>query len=109
MSGPGRLSATGTSRELHDAAFDGIHQREIANSPREECSFGITGTAKEKRRGGKIVDRPRSYFAVQPPNAAPTPSRTPAYSTSYGHHVSSRPAPPMCSESSVAQPSTARP
>lgn len=48
----GNVFRYGHARELDDAALNGIHQREVAHRPREQCAFGITrATKKEGRRG----------------------------------------------------------
>ena len=38
------------ARQLDDAAFDGVHEREIAHRPREERAFGVARAAEEERR-----------------------------------------------------------
>ena len=40
--------------ELHDAALDGVHKREVAHGPREQGAFGVAGAAQKERRGGKV-------------------------------------------------------
>ncbi|MCI0666880.1 MAG: hypothetical protein L0Y43_02355 [Methylococcaceae bacterium] len=50
----GHIVGDRNARELHDAAFDRIHQREIAHRPREQRAFGITRTAQEKRRRREV-------------------------------------------------------
>ena len=52
------------ARQLHDAAFDGVHEREIAHRPREERAFGVAGAAQEERRRGEIDDARDAELAV---------------------------------------------
>ncbi len=57
MSSPGMFSATGTRGQLHDAALDGVHQREVAHRPREEGALGISRSAQEEG-GRREIDHP---------------------------------------------------
>ncbi len=41
----------GDTRQLDDAALDGVHQGEVAHGPREQGSFYVAGATEEKRRG----------------------------------------------------------
>src|ERR1035438_5265438 len=40
--------------ELDDAAFDGVHQREVAHRPGEQSSFGVARSAEEEGRGREV-------------------------------------------------------
>ena len=51
--------------ELHNPAFDRIHQREVADGPREQRAFGVARTAEEKWGGGKIVDSPDTDLSLE--------------------------------------------
>ena len=62
--GPWDVVGHRDARQFHDAAFDRIHEREIAHRPREERSFGIAGAAQEKRRRGQIDDARHAELAV---------------------------------------------
>src|SRR5260221_894998 len=46
----------GHARELDDATLNGIHQREVAHRPGEQCAFGVTRAAKKKGRRGQVYD-----------------------------------------------------
>jgi hypothetical protein len=52
------------ARQLDDAAFDGVHQREVAHRPREQRALGITGTAQEEGRRRQVDDAGRTELAV---------------------------------------------
>ena len=41
-------------RKLDDAAFDGVHQREVAGGPREQGSLGVPGATQEEGRGRQV-------------------------------------------------------
>ncbi len=45
------------ARQLDDATFNCVHQREIAHRPRKERSLLIAGTAQKEGRGGKVHHR----------------------------------------------------
>ena len=49
--------------QLHDAALDGVHEREVAHRPREERSFRVAGPAQEERRRGEIDHAPDAELA----------------------------------------------
>ena len=42
------------ARQLHDAALDGVHQREVARRPGEQRPLGIARPAQEERRGRQV-------------------------------------------------------
>ena len=44
------------ARQLDDAAFDRVHQREVADRPGEQRTFGIARAAQEEGGRGEIVD-----------------------------------------------------
>ena len=52
------------ARQLHDAALDGIHQREVAHRPREERPLGVARPAQEKRRRGEVDHAREAELAV---------------------------------------------
>src|SRR5580658_11143621 len=52
------------ARELHDAAFDRVHQRKIADRPREQRALAISGTAEEKWRRGQVEERGDAELAL---------------------------------------------
>ena len=52
------------ARQLDDAAFDRVHEREVARRPWEQSAFCITGAAKEERRRGQIDDATEAELAV---------------------------------------------
>jgi hypothetical protein len=45
------------ARQLDDAAFDGIHERDVAHRPGEQSAFGVAGATKEIWRRGQVNDR----------------------------------------------------
>ena len=49
--------------------LDGIHEREIADGPREGGSLGVAGAAQEERGGGDIKDSADIEFAFDDFNA----------------------------------------
>ena len=50
--------------QLDDPALDGIHQREVAHSPREESALGITRSAQEKWSRRQVNDPVQAQLAV---------------------------------------------
>ena len=42
------------ARQLHDAALDGVHQREVARRPGEQRPLGVAGAAQEEGRGRQV-------------------------------------------------------
>ena len=52
------------ARQLDDAAFDGVHQREVAHRPGEQRAFGVAGAAQEERRRRQIDDAGDAELAV---------------------------------------------
>ena len=50
----GDVVGNGHARQFDDAAFDGVHQREVAHRPREQRSFGVARAAQEERRRGEV-------------------------------------------------------
>jgi hypothetical protein len=52
------------ARQLDDAAFDGVHQREVAHRPGEQRALGVAGAAQEERRGRQVVDRCDAQLAL---------------------------------------------
>ena len=61
--------------QLDDAAFDGVHQREVAHRPREQRAFRVAGTAQEERRGGKVDHAADAEFRLHRLQAAQPHSR----------------------------------
>lgn len=51
-------------RPLDDAAFDGIHEREVAHRPWEQGALGRAGTAKDEWRHGQVNDAAEAKFSV---------------------------------------------
>ena len=54
----------GDARQLHDAALDGIHEREVAHRPREERSLGVARPAQEEGRRGEVDHAREAELAV---------------------------------------------
>ena len=52
----GEIVRDGNAGELHDAALDRVHEREVAHGPREEGALGVSGASEKERRGGKVED-----------------------------------------------------
>ena len=72
------------ARKLDDAAFDGVHQREVAHRPREQRAFGIAGTAKEEWRCREIHDALDPELAVDGFKAGnPKPAASLFFSASF--------------------------
>ena len=46
----------GNPGKLHDAALEGVHEREVAHRPGEERALPVSAAAQEERRRGKIHD-----------------------------------------------------
>ena len=53
------------ARQLDDAAFDRVHQREIGDDPGEQRAFLVAGAAQEEGRGGEVVDGAQPDLALQ--------------------------------------------
>ena len=54
----------GHARKFHDAAFDRVHQREVADGPGEERALGVTRAAQEERRRGQVIDGAHAELAL---------------------------------------------
>ena len=54
----------GHARQFDDAAFDGIHEREVAHRPREQGALGVARAAKEEWRRGQVNDAAEAELAV---------------------------------------------
>ena len=52
------------ARQFDDAAFDRVHQREVAHRPWEQRALRVAGAAQEKGRGGQIVDTRDAELAL---------------------------------------------
>ena len=52
------------ARQLDDAAFDGIHQREVAHRPGKERAFGVAGATQKERRRREVEDALESERAI---------------------------------------------
>ncbi len=52
------------ARQFDDAAFDGVHEREVAHRPREQRALGVAGAAKEEWRGRQVNDAAEAELAV---------------------------------------------
>ena len=64
ISSPGMFSRHRHAGQLHDAALDGIHEREVAHRPREQRALDVAGAAQEEGRGGEIDDARHAELAV---------------------------------------------
>ena len=51
--------------QFDDAAFDGVHQREVADRPRKQHPFGVARAAQEERCGPQVINRPQAGLALQ--------------------------------------------
>jgi len=71
----GDVVGDGHARQLHDAALDGVHQREVAHRPREERAFGVTRPADEEGRRREVDDA--LHALARGLVAAGAPPRTP--------------------------------
>jgi hypothetical protein len=60
----GDVFRDGNARQFDDAAFDGVHEREVAHRPREEGAFGVAGAAQEEWGGGEVEDAGQAELAV---------------------------------------------
>ena len=105
-------------RQLDDAAFDGVHQREVAHRPGEQRPLGVAGPAQEEGSGGEVDDtahapacglrfraRPSTAgracgssppLSGRPPSACPLRPRPPAFPGSSGAPRRSGPGRPSC-------------
>ena len=52
------------ARQLDDAGFDGVHEREVAHGPGEECALRVARAAEKERCGGEIEHALQSDLAV---------------------------------------------
>ena len=55
----GDVVGDGHARQLHDAALDRVHEREVAHRPREERALGVARAAQEERRRREVEDARR--------------------------------------------------
>ena len=69
LGAPGGV-AYGQSRNLGDAALNGVHQPEIADEPREGSTLRVTAAVDVERRGGKIDAEAHAAGGVHPVQAA---------------------------------------
>ena len=60
----GNVLGDRNARQFHDAAFDGVHEREVAHRPGEQRAFGVAGTAEEERRRRQVDDAGEAELAV---------------------------------------------
>ncbi len=60
----GDVVGYGNARQFDDAAFDGVHEREIGHGPGKERAFGIAGATQEERRSGKVYHPREADFAL---------------------------------------------
>src|SRR2546430_7944932 len=74
---PGDVVGHGDARQFNNAALDGIHEREVAHRPREQCPFGIPRAAEEERGGRQIDDTRTAKLSVYRLNACTPNSRSP--------------------------------
>jgi hypothetical protein len=74
--------------QLNYAAFDGVHEREVAHRPWERGTFSIAGAAKEEWRRGEINDPADAEQSVHGPNRKPLDRSRPAQ----GIHQGEKPA-----------------
>ena len=52
--GAGDVVGDGHPRQLHDAALDGVHQREVARRPREQRALRVARAPQEERRRRQV-------------------------------------------------------
>ena len=52
--GAGDVVGNGDPREFDDAAFNGVHEGEIAHGPGEQRALGLAGTTQEEGRGREV-------------------------------------------------------
>jgi SOS response associated peptidase (SRAP) len=76
--------------QLNYAAFDGVHEREVANRPWERGAFSIAGAAKEEWRRGEINDPADAEQSVHGPNRKPLDRSRPAQGHPPGRKASAR-------------------
>ena len=62
--GAGDVVGHGDARELHDAALDGVHEREVAHRPREQRPLGVAGATEEERSRRQVDDAPQAKLPV---------------------------------------------
>ena len=60
----GDVLGDGNARQFHDAALDGVHEREVAHRPGEQRALGVAGAAEEERRGRQVDDAGKAELAV---------------------------------------------
>ena len=60
----GDVLGHGDAWQLHDAALDGVHEREVAHRPREERSLGVARPAQEEGRRGEVDHAREPELAV---------------------------------------------
>jgi hypothetical protein len=60
----GDVLGHGHAGQLHDAALDGVHEREVAHRPREEGALRVAGAAQEERGGGEVDDSGQAELAI---------------------------------------------
>lgn len=60
----GDIFIDGDAGEFDDPAFDGIHQRKVADGPAEEGAFGVAGATEEEGGGREIVDALDAEFSL---------------------------------------------
>jgi hypothetical protein len=54
----------GDARELDDAAFDRVHEREVAHGPREQRALGVTGAAEKEGGRRQVHDAGQAELAI---------------------------------------------
>lgn len=52
------------ARQFDDAAFDGVHQREVAHRPGKQRTFHVARTGQEERRGRQVDHLLQTQLAV---------------------------------------------
>ena len=73
----GRVVVDGDAGDLHDAGLDGVHQREVADHPREDESLVVSRPLQVVRGGRQVVDHLDPCPAPQVAQAAePDPGVT---------------------------------
>ena len=60
----GDVFGDGNARQLHDAALDGVHEREVAHRPGEQRALGVAGAAEKERRGRQVDDAGEAELAI---------------------------------------------
>ena len=63
--GAGNVVGDRHARQLHDSAFDGVDEGEVADGPGKKRSLGPARPGKKERRRGEIVDGADAELALE--------------------------------------------